>query len=48
MQTQFISLILLRGLLAHQTARAAWRDGIYVQASRFGGGYRSMPSRKLP
>ena len=43
MQTQRVSAILLRGLLSgggHR--RPAWKSGIYVQASIFGGDYKQI------
>lgn len=45
MTNQYISLTLLKGLLiCIGASRAAWRDGIYVRSSRFGGDYRKKPA----
>jgi hypothetical protein len=51
MTTQRISAVLLRGLLARYSAKAAW-SSVYVRSSVFGGDYRArLPmksTRPLP
>ena len=41
MKTQKISAVLLKGLLYHRPGMSpAWRGGVAVVASRFGGDYK--------